>query len=413
LALTASTDAYLAAAVMSSAVPHFGEIAMALAGGGQPQGPLYESALSMAVATNDRPALARLLKPVLDGQGNSYSAGQFKAFARYLNDAATQHHDSAAPPSTSDDELAAQLGRTENIFSAARKAVRDEQRPVDLRVAAVALLGREKAHEDEDAALLSNQLGLHVPAELQTAAVAILGRTGRNDVPDLLARDWAAHSPRVRGAAIDVLLKRPAWAAQLLEKVQSNVIPRIDLDTAHRERLLHSDVESIRVKAQKVLADVIDTQRQQVIDRYQAALQLKGDPMHGAKLFIENCAVCHRKNGVGADIGPDLGSVSAWQPLPLLVAILDPSRQVEPRYFAYTVTLNDGDSVYGVITSETGASLAIKGLDGKERTFVRSQIKSMVGTGRSLMPDGLEAALNPQSMADVIQFLQTTRIVPK
>jgi hypothetical protein len=45
------------------------------------------------------------------------------------------------------------------------------------------------------------------------------------------------------------------------------------------------------------------------------------------------------------------------------------------------------------------------GLDGKEQQILRSEIRSLVSSGRSLMPEGLEAAINEQAMADLIAFL--------
>jgi len=79
----------------------------------------------------------------------------------------------------------------------------------------------------------------------------------------------------------------------------------------------------------------------------------------------------------------------------------------EPRYLGYTATLNDGETVFGVITAETGGGIRMKGLDGKERTLVRGSIQSLVSTNRSLMPDGLEAQISKQDLADLIRFLQT------
>ena len=36
---------------------------------------------------------------------------------------------------------------------------------------------------------------------------------------------------------------------------------------------------------------------------------------------------------------------------------------------------------------------------------VRSEIRTLASTGRSLMPDGLEASVGPQAMADLVAFL--------
>ena len=66
----------------------------------------------------------------------------------------------------------------------------------------------------------------------------------------------------------------------------------------------------------------------------------------------------------------------------------------------------NSSTVFGVITSETAAAITIKGIDGKEQKLLRTSIKSLTGTNRSLMPDGLEAALSNQDLADVIRFVQ-------
>ena len=65
-----------------------------------------------------------------------------------------------------------------------------------------------------------------------------------------------------------------------------------------------------------------------------------------------------------------------------------------------------GEVVFGVITSETGSSLTMKGLDGKERSVLRSDLKSLASTNRSLMPDGFESGMTKQDLADVVRFLQ-------
>ena len=43
------------------------------------------------------------------------------------------------------------------------------------------------------------------------------------------------------------------------------------------------------------------------------------------------------------------------------------------------------------------------------RSVLRTEIKDLKSTQTSLMPDGLEAALNAQSLADLIKYLQTPK----
>jgi putative heme-binding domain-containing protein len=111
-------------------------------------------------------------------------------------------------------------------------------------------------------------------------------------------------------------------------------------------------------------------------------------------------------DGVGNDIGPNLDSVRAHPPEKLLTSILDPSREVEPRYLAYTCRLTNGEELYGLIASETGNGLELKVSDGTSRTVLRSDIESLQGAQLSLMPEGLETALSPQDIADLIYYLR-------
>jgi putative heme-binding domain-containing protein len=91
----------------------------------------------------------------------------------------------------------------------------------------------------------------------------------------------------------------------------------------------------------------------------------------------------------------------------LLVSMLDPNATIEPGYLAYTCTLKGGEEFYGLIVAETGNSLVMKLPDGKAQTLLRSDITSLRCSNLSLMPEGLEAGLSKQEVADLIRFLQT------
>ena len=379
-------DPYIAAALLTGGNRHIDSIVGSLEQSGRCDGPLFEGTLFCMVATNRHDDQARLLKAVLSPANGSYTTTQFRIVGRYLREVKAN---------------GAQVGAdTTPIIDAARACAVDEREPAERRAAAVALLGKD------DIEALAGLLTPKAPVEVQTAAVATLARSGDDEVPQLLTRDWSSRSPAVRTASMDVLLAREPWAFALVKAAQEGTVPPTDFDSARRERLLNFRSARVRSMAKDILGNAPNPLRRQVIDSYRSALKLEGDANRGQALFTQNCAVCHRKNGLGADIGPDLNSVAAWQSEALLTAILDPSREVQPQYLAYTATLTDGDAVYGLIAEESGNSVTMKGLDGKSRTLVRSQIKSLAGTNRSLMPDGLESVLSPQGMADVIRFLQ-------
>src|SRR5207248_920526 len=143
------------------------------------------------------------------------------------------------------------------------------------------------------------------------------------------------------------------------------------------------------------------------------ALDLKADAARGKLVFKKNCATCHRLENEGFEVGPDLLSAlrnkSSDQ---LLIDILDPSREVDPRYLNYQVTTKKGLSVTGMIAADTASSITLRRGEKAEDTILRSQIDEIQATGKSVMPDGLEMMLSKQDLADVIEYLKAVS-VPK
>ncbi|MFZ4596439.1 MAG: hypothetical protein ACOYOF_19440, partial [Verrucomicrobiaceae bacterium] len=68
-----------------------------------------------------------------------------------------------------------------------------------------------------------------------------------------------------------------------------------------------------------------------------------------------------------------------------------------------------GEQLYGIVNTETSNSLTLKLPGNVVRSVLRSDIVSLKSANLSLMPDGLEAALTPQSLADLIAYLQAPK----
>jgi putative heme-binding domain-containing protein len=58
-----------------------------------------------------------------------------------------------------------------------------------------------------------------------------------------------------------------------------------------------------------------------------------------------------------------------------------------------------------MLAAESAGSLTLLGLDGEEQVILRSELRTLISSGRSLMPEGLEAAVDAQAMADLVAFL--------
>ena len=106
-------------------------------------------------------------------------------------------------------------------------------------------------------------------------------------------------------------------------------------------------------------------------------------------------------------MGPDLLSVAGRPPADLLVAILDPSREVSPDGIAVVVATTQGQTLTGLVVEETPAALHLRRAEGLDDIIPRADIEAMHSTGKSLMPDGLEQVLSLQDLADLIAFLKS------
>ena len=85
--------------------------------------------------------------------------------------------------------------------------------------------------------------------------------------------------------------------------------------------------------------------------------------------------------------------------------ILDPNREASPEFHEYTLALDDGRVLTGLVASETPSGVTLRGREAVEQTILRSNVAEIVSTGKSLMPEGLEKSITPREMTDLITFL--------
>jgi putative heme-binding domain-containing protein len=156
-----------------------------------------------------------------------------------------------------------------------------------------------------------------------------------------------------------------------------------------------------------------ETDRQAVIQRYQTALGSPGDAVQGKSVFKKVCATCHKLEETGHAVGPDLAALSTKTTEALLIAILDPSRDVDARYQSYAAVTADGKVFSGVLADETSTSITIIEAENKRHVLLRTDLEELRGTGKSAMPDGVEKDIKQQEMADLLAYLASTAPKPK
>jgi putative heme-binding domain-containing protein len=299
------------------------------------------------------------------------------------------------------------------MLAQARTTAADEKAAEADRLAAVRVLGRERAKRDADRELLGKLLVPQNAAALQAAAVAALGRIPDPKVAEVLAAGWKGYTPALQAQVLDLLLSRDAWQRQLLHSIEKKDVPAGHIDAARRQRLLSHKDEQVRTLAARLFAGAANPDRQKVLEAHRDVAELAGDRARGKAVFAKSCANCHHLEGVGHAVGPDLAALANKSPQYLLTEILDPNRNVDSRYVDYAAVTKSGRSFTGLLASETATSITLRGQEGKEQVILRSELEELRSTGKSLMPEGLEKDLSKQDLADLITYLGAAGPPPK
>jgi putative membrane-bound dehydrogenase-like protein len=402
-------DHWFRVGALTSARPHVGALMANLFAEVQKEPPseVIEPVLNLALAEKQTEGLGPLLRALATPrEGRRFAAWQFSALASLL-DAADRSGTSLAKLIEDQPEDKPSLDHLNTVFDAARVVVGDESAPEADRIAAARVLGRPSADPGADLDRLAQLLQPRVPSALQMAAVAALARLQSDRVPAILLEGWKSHTPQLRGAILDTLLSRPAWVGHLIAAIEAGRVPAAEIDVARRRRLLNHPNAEIRPRAAQVF-EPTSGGRAAVVAAFRPALALSGDPKAGAAVFKKICANCHRLNGEGHEVGPDLAALTDKSPEALLIAILDPNRAFEAKFTNFNVQTTDGRVLTGLIAAETGTSVTLRREEGREDVLLRSEIEAMAGSGQSLMPEGLEKDLTKQSLADLIAYLAST-----
>jgi putative heme-binding domain-containing protein len=143
------------------------------------------------------------------------------------------------------------------------------------------------------------------------------------------------------------------------------------------------------------------------LEEYLMSVPAAGRTTEGKALFVQHCSSCHVLEGQGHAVGPDLRSVVPGKTrADILTAVLDPNREVDPRFVEYVANVADGRVVTGLVMAESATGVTLKKADGVEVVVKRTELDEFRSTGQSLMPEGLEKGLTPAQMADLLEYLR-------
>jgi putative heme-binding domain-containing protein len=131
-----------------------------------------------------------------------------------------------------------------------------------------------------------------------------------------------------------------------------------------------------------------------------------GDPARGAAAFRQaRCIQCHRFQGAGEGIGPDLTTVGQrFQRKEILESIVYPSQVVSDQYASQVVVAN-GKTYTGMASRTGDGGMIVLQSDGQQVRLAADDIEEVHPNKLSAMPEGLLNALTLEQVADLFAFL--------
>jgi putative heme-binding domain-containing protein len=139
-----------------------------------------------------------------------------------------------------------------------------------------------------------------------------------------------------------------------------------------------------------------------------------GDWARGRALYYgeaARCSTCHKVRGRGGDIAPDLSNLIHRDYASVYRDIHTPSAAINPDYVAHSVALTDGRVLQGTLRTD-GDRLIVSDTGGKQTAVKRSDIDRTSPSSTSIMPEGLDTAVGPERLRDLLTFLLTDPLSP-
>ena len=253
--------------------------------------------------------------------------------------------------------------------------------------------------------IMVDLLDLTEPFGVRAAVIETLGSYTDDQAAEMLIANWRSLGPSLRSRAAETLLSRANWVTLLLNAVQTERIARGEIDPARIQLLKAHPDKNIAQRVADIFMSSPNGDRFDVIKEYQSALDTLGDVGKGKEVFKKVCSACHRLENIGTSVGADLNGIRNRGLPAVLLNILDPNREVKPKYLTYVLIDVKGRATTGMITSENANSITLQKPDGTNTTILRTEIEVLQSTGLSFMPEGLEKQVSKQQMADLLSYL--------
>jgi putative membrane-bound dehydrogenase-like protein len=294
---------------------------------------------------------------------------------------------------------AAQSAIEKSLLSAA-----DVNAPLDKRTEAIGFLSFGNPVNYQST--LKKLIAANEPKAVQLAALKTLSSIPDETVSYFLLEQWPSLTPDLRDAGINTFMGNEKRIKLLLDGLESGKIDQASIGWPRSVGLMAQQNPELKARSRALLTKN-DVKRQSIIKEYSKALSLNGRAEAGKLVYQRNCSVCHQVGGKeGISFGPDLGTIRNRRPESIMGDILDPNLSIADGYDLWIIELNTGETLQGIISSETPVALTLNNQGGIKTIIDRKDIKSLKTLNMSAMPGGLEKEISQQQMADLLAYIK-------
>lgn len=125
---------------------------------------------------------------------------------------------------------------------------------------------------------------------------------------------------------------------------------------------------------------------------------------------IANCVACHKMNGEGRELGPDLTKIDAKKHTKehILRSLIEPSKEIAEKYQSNTFVLDSGKVLTGMVVEENAEQVKVL-IDPLAKAAPlavdKESIDERIKSPLSIMPKGLLSKLTEEEILDLIAYV--------
>ena len=244
--------------------------------------------------------------------------------------------------------------------------------------------------------------------EIQITAINALSKITDREKSSSLVSLWPHVLPPNRSQVINIFVYNNRFKEAFLTALESKAIAlgETNLDLEHRRQLIRYSGSSLGNRAKKLFGDEEYSNRISIVDDWLEKLPENGNAKRGEVHFNNLCASCHKSNGKGHALGPELEGLSHRSVEDLASNIIDPNMAINPKYAPYKIVTKSGDTYVGILSNQSSNSVSISMPFSISMNVNRDNIAQLQSMRSSIMPSGLEKSLTPDGLRDLIEFIR-------